>query len=115
MDSTDLFPPSQKKTMLLLTCAPRRSPMGNVILSVSLPVKSIAADQIEEVRNDGGNVSAYIRGLIEDDVDQLLSVHIEALQLSVKYLHACLAATGHTIEDFHRIAYDVAEIKEECE
>jgi hypothetical protein len=89
--------------------------MGQYILSMSLPVKSIAADRIEEVKNDGGNVSAYIRGLIEDDVDRLLSVHIKALQKSVKYLHACLAATGHSIEQFERITDEVVEIREDCE
>jgi hypothetical protein len=93
--------------------------MGNVILSVSLPVKSIAADQIEEVRNDGGNVSAYIRGLIEDDVDQLLGLQVDALRTAVRYLHACLAATGHAVEDFVPIGESswepIVEIKEDCE
>jgi len=112
-------PPISKKKMLLLTGVLRRMPMGNVIISMSLPVKSIAADRLYEIGNDGGNVSAYIRGLIEDDVDQLLGLQVEALRASVRYLHACLAATGHVIEDFVPIGESswepIVEMKEDCE
>jgi hypothetical protein len=88
--------------------------MGSVIISISLPVKSIAADRLYEIGNDGGNVSAYVRRLIEDDVTGLPD-HVEAaLRIQVKYLQACLSATGHSVEDFHRIGDDIAEIKEEC-
>jgi len=89
--------------------------MGNVIISMSLPVKSIAADRLYEIGNDGGNVSAYLRGLIEDDVDQLLGLQVEALRTAVRYLHACLAATGHAVEDFVSISGEKVEMKEDCE
>lgn len=68
--------------------------MGNVILSVSLPVKSIAEARLQEVKNEGGNVSAYIRRLIEDDTAFHLSDFVEALQRKVAYLEARLQFAG---------------------
>lgn len=88
--------------------------MGNVIHSVSLPVKSAAEAQLSVLKYEGVNISAYVRRLIEDDVTGLPD-HVEAaLRIQVKYLQACLSATGHSVEDFHRIGDDIAEIKEEC-
>jgi len=100
MDSFNLSRPFLKKKMILLTGALRRVTMGSVIISISLPVKSIAADRLYEIGNDGGNVSAYVRRLIEDDVTGLPNHVEQALRLRIKYLHACLAACGHTEEDF---------------
>lgn len=115
MDSTDLYHPFLKKKMMLLTRALRRVPMGNVIHSLSLPVQSIAETRLGLMKNEGGNVSAYIRRLIEDDVTGLPD-HVEAaLRIQVKYLQACLAATGHNPEDFVPIDCDSVLIKEDCE
>jgi len=94
MDSTDLSRPFLKKKMLLLTGTLRRSPMGNVIHSLSLPAKSAAEAQLSVLKYEGTNISAYIRRLIEDDACDHLSDHVVALQRKVAYLEARLEFAG---------------------
>lgn len=72
--------------------------MGNIILSVSLPEDSTAYAEVKRIKAEGGNVSAFLRLLLEEGAH--MPERIRMQRVRIDYLLDCLAAMGKDEFDF---------------
>jgi hypothetical protein len=72
--------------------------MGNIILSVSLPEDSTAYAEVKRIKAEGGNVSAFLRLLLEEGAH--MPERIRMQRVRIDFLLDCLTAMGKDEFDF---------------